>query len=203
MSDSKKIFKSCSVIILAAGNSSRMESPKFALVFDKNHTFLEKIIQEYYDFGCEEIIVVLSKEGNLAADKLNLKLDKATIVINHHPEWERFYSIKVGLQSLMQQHPIFIHNVDNPFVNQEILKQVFKNHAPNEFIVPVFEGHGGHPVLLTNEIGKAIIEENKHDLILSDFLKHYPKKRIVVNDNNILININTQDLYQKKFYKSR
>ncbi len=36
-----------SVVILAAGFSSRMKQAKFSLMYDEQRTFLEKIIQEY------------------------------------------------------------------------------------------------------------------------------------------------------------
>ncbi len=55
--------KKYSAIILSAGKSSRMGVPKFSLMFDDKSTFLEKIINAYADFGCEEIIVVLNNEG--------------------------------------------------------------------------------------------------------------------------------------------
>jgi molybdenum cofactor cytidylyltransferase len=191
--------KPCSIIILAAGNSSRMKSPKFALPFDKKYTFLEKIIQEYDNFGCNKIIVVLNKEGKLLADTLNLKLKKTTIVVNNHPEWERFYSIKVGLESLTQSHPVFIHNVDNPFVNTTILGNLLQQDINAGFVVPTYKGRGGHPILISNKVCQAIVSEKENAIIFSEFLKDYNKKRVDVADEKILVNINSKDLYQKYF----
>lgn len=199
MSDQKKNFRPCSVIILAAGYSSRMERPKLALSFDKNLTFLEKIIQEYYQFGCKEIIIVLNKEGEYLANRLFLKLKNARIVLNEHPEWERFYSVKLGLQGLSQQHPVFIHNVDNPFVNTKILESLLSQDVNTDYIVPSFDGKGGHPILISNKVCQALISAEKNDLVLSDFLKGYDKKRVIVDDKRILININTHTKYQEFF----
>ena len=53
-----------SVIILAAGNSTRMGVPKFSLRFNSKHTFIEHIAQEYYDLGCKEIIIVINESGD-------------------------------------------------------------------------------------------------------------------------------------------
>ena len=55
--------KSHSIIILAAGKSSRMGENKFALKYDNNLSFIEKIIETYRDFKCEEIVIVLNKKG--------------------------------------------------------------------------------------------------------------------------------------------
>ncbi len=198
MQGKQRNIRDCSVIILAAGKSSRMGSQKFALKFDDTHIFLEQIIKQYKSFGCQEIIVILNNEGVVfVKENLPQLSNDIVIVKNNHLEWERFYSIKLGIKNLTNTHPVFIHNVDNPFVSQEVLKQLFINHTPNEFIVPVFEGRGGHPILLSNEISQAIITENKHELILSDFLKRYTKKRIAVDDKRILVNINTEEKYRK------
>lgn len=199
MSDQTKLFKPCAVLILAAGNSQRMESPKFALQYTKNQTFLEKIIQVYTEFGCKEISVVLNKEGKLIADRLELQLKKTQIVLNEHPEWERFYSIKLGMQSLSKQHPVFIHNVDNPFVTRVLLESLISQDISAAYVVPTFDGKGGHPILISKRICQALALEKKNDLILSDFLKAYDQKRLAVNDAHILTNINTKEIYHQLF----
>jgi len=199
MSNIKDSSKPYSVIILAAGNSSRMQSPKFALQFDENHTFLEEIIAKYHQFGCKEIIVVLNKKGKTLADNLNLKLDKATISINQHPEWERFYSIKLGVRTLTKQQPVFIHNVDNPFVNASVLENLLEQDVSTDYVVPTYKSRGGHPILVSNEICKAILSEKENDLILSSFLKKFTKNRIAVPDEKVLLNINTKEIYHKNF----
>ena len=197
MSTKKNSLKNCSTIILAAGNSSRMNSPKFALKFDKKNTFLEKIIREYHDFGCEEIIVVLNKEGKSIVDNLNLDIKKAKIVINQHPEWERFYSIKQGAKALSCTHSVFIHNVDNPFVTPEILESLISQDVTTDYVIPTFNSKGGHPILISNKIHQVIILEERNDLILSDFLKKHNAKRVTVSDDRILLNINTKKDYRK------
>ena len=196
MSGQKNNFESCSVLILAAGNSSRMKSPKFALQFNKSQSFLEKIVQIYTEFGCEEIIVVLNQEGISLLDHLHLKLKNVKIVLNDHPEWERFYSIKLGIQGLSKQHPVFIHNVDNPFVTAAILESLISKDVTTNYVVPTYNGKGGHPVLISNKVCQKLILTEKNDLILSDFLKQYDKKRVAVEDQNILVNINTMEAYQ-------
>jgi len=105
--------KQYSVVILAAGTSSRMGTPKFLLKYNESTTFLEWIIKEYEAFACEQIVVVLNREGaNLFESHYANFTDKLKIIINYHPEWERFYSVKLGLTALGSINPVFIHNVD-------------------------------------------------------------------------------------------
>ena len=194
----KQKYKDCSVIILAAGHSSRMGSPKFALPFNKNSSFLEEIINQYNSFGCKKIVVVLNGEGISYIHKQAIKFSNNVVfVTNSHLEWERFYSIKLGIENLSNDFPVFIHNVDNPFVNQDVLSKLFSNSTAN-FIAPIYQGSGGHPILLSEKVGDKILSEKKNDIILSDFLKRFKKTTVEVNDKNILVNINTLKGYKFK-----
>ena len=57
------MLKNHSVVILAAGKSSRMGNLKFLLKYNERFTFIEKIIDTYQNYNCKEIVVVLNKEG--------------------------------------------------------------------------------------------------------------------------------------------
>ena len=101
-----------SVIILAAGKSSRMGVPKWSLPFDKNTSFIEHIISEYYRFSCKEIILVINETDYSSFVQKNYTLPfNFKMIINKHPEWDRFYSLKLGVESLMNDQHVFVHNV--------------------------------------------------------------------------------------------
>ncbi len=194
-----KTYKQCSVIILAAGFSSRMGSPKFAMKFTKNKTFLDEIIQQYESFGCEKIVVVLNNEGfDYLKDKSVNFSNNVKLVKNRNPEWKRFYSIKLGLKTVSNEYPVFIHNVDNPFVNHEVLEKLFSSSS-TDFVVPSYKNKGGHPILLSNHVVLEILSEKRNNIILSDFLKSFKKTYVTVNNKNILININSKNEYKKHF----
>jgi len=196
MNKKSKNIKPCSAVILAAGRSSRMGVPKFALKFNNQTTFLEEIIDKYNSFGCNKIVVVVNSEGVSVLDENKIKLsDKIKIVINEHLEWERFYSIKLGLKKSNSYHPVFIHNVDNPFVNPNILSSLFDEITVTNFVVPEFKNKGGHPILVSEKIIKNIISEEKNDLNFRDFLKRFEKKNIEVDDERILVNVNSEKEY--------
>ncbi|MCD4695433.1 MAG: hypothetical protein K8S16_04250, partial [Bacteroidales bacterium] len=99
----------------------------------------------------------------------------------------------------------FIHNVDNPFVNHCVLQLLFDQLGKGDFAVPVYKGKGGHPVLLSEKIITAIIAEKEHDLNLRDFLKDYSRQEVEVDDETVLVNINTMEEYGNYFknYKTR
>ena len=191
-------LNNCSVIILAAGRSSRMGMPKFALQFTANKTFLDEIIEQYSIFGCKKIVVIVNKEGLIFLQKQSKKYaGNIAFIENTHLDWERFYSIKLGIQNVENNFPVFIHNVDNPFIDQKVLEKLY-SHSSEDYIVPVFNGKGGHPILLSQNIAEEILKEKKNDLIFSGFLKKFEKTRIDVEDKNILVNINTREEYEKR-----
>lgn len=190
-----------SVVILAAGFSSRMKQAKFSLMYDEQRTFLEKMVSEYIDFACKEIIVVINAEGIELKNKLNLSFpEHVKFVLNKYPERERFYSLQTGLKALQTCSNAFIQNSDNPFVNQDVLNALYTQKDEADFIVPTYEGKGGHPILMNTNIIKKISSEIKVDYNLKEYLKGFTKKTIPVIDDKIIININDVDTYENLFF---
>jgi len=192
-SNLKMVF---SVVVLAAGNSTRMGVPKFSLKFNSKHTFVEHIAQEYHHIGCKEIIVVINESGNSYIKESAFDFpENVKFVINDYPEWDRFYSVKRGLQSLSKTQPVFIVNVDNPFVNPEVIYALLNEKDNADYVHPTYKGKGGHPVLLSQRIIRNIVNEKQNQLNFREYLNNYSKKKVQVKDENILVNINTQDEY--------
>ena len=194
--------KDCSALILAAGNSSRMGTPKFLLKMPDGTSFLESLAHQYADFGCAEIVVVLSQKGlQLIKDKPQNLPSQIQIVINTHIEFGRFYSIKTGLKQLNTES-VFIHNIDNPYANKNVLEQIYKAKLEGEFIKPILNGKGGHPVLISKSVCNYLLNEKNNDQNFKLFLDSFPTKKVKVKDDTVLLNINTYDEYLE-FYSGR
>lgn len=190
--------KEVSALILAAGLSERMERNKFALTFPDGKTFLEHIIREYHNFGCGRIAVVLNPQGKKLCDSLLLKLPCVPeIYINHHPEKGRNYSLRTGLLHLMHEKAVFIHNVDNPFVNHVVLRALMNSLAGVDYSKPVFKGKGGHPLLICRIVIYNYLNSDPASTLLNIHLKDFAGKLIEVAEPGVLVNINTEDEYQK------
>ncbi len=186
-----------SVIILAAGFSSRMGHPKFALAMPGGITFLEYILTQYESFGYGEITVVVNSEGKSYLDENKINISReVNIVVNQHPEYGRFYSIKKGLSALEKDHPVFIHNVDNPFADKELLQALYTKKLKADLIKPVYENKGGHPILISNNIVRDILANKNYDIHLNNFLRKYSSRSIDSTDKRILTNINTESDYK-------
>jgi molybdenum cofactor cytidylyltransferase len=185
-------MKKVSAVILAAGLSSRMGQPKFLLKLPNGKTFLEEIVEKFHKFGCAEIIVVLNKDGISALNTSQILLpDNTKIVENPHPEKERFYSLQCGLKALKKDNPVFVHNVDNPFVDHKVLADLYSNLKGYDYVKPVFEGKGGHPVLFSRKLVNDINSEPLVAIKLNEYLQNKMSAIVEINEPSILTNINT------------
>lgn len=200
MMQSDKIKKEYSVIILAAGKSARMGSSKALLKYNKKETFIEHIINEYIDFGCIQIVILSNViDAKWYSENASKFSDNVKIVINQYPEWHRFYSLKIGAKSLSEVHSVFVQNVDNPFVNHNVLDKLMNESQQTDYISPQYNGKGGHPIFLSEKIIADVRATKEDQLHFREFLNQYPKKKVQVDDDKVLVNINTIDEYHKYF----
>ena len=100
------------VVILAAGRSERMKEMKAFLPYDKNKRFIDKIISTYSEWGCTEIVVVTNAEAMQRMKLTGMVPSTVSMVVNDHVEFERFYSVKLGLGAIRRSSFCFIQNVD-------------------------------------------------------------------------------------------
>ena len=126
----------------------------------------------------------------------NLK-KKINLVINNKPENGRFPSIKLGLNSLSKNENCFIHNIDNPGIGKNLLNSMTGILKPKSFVVPVFKGKGGHPILLSKEICSFLQKQSAEDLNLKQLLSGFEKTELPTTNENVLLNINTREDYIK------
>ncbi|TRZ75516.1 MAG: hypothetical protein D4R97_02315 [Bacteroidetes bacterium] len=191
--------RDAAVIVLAAGLSQRMKSPKALLPFDKQMTFIERITGLYTEWGCKEIIVVVNKENSELIRQVNHMPEAVSVVVNDHPEYERFYSVKLGLRALKSSEFCFLQNVDNPFIDKGILETLFGNRSSEAIVSPVFQNKGGHPVLLNHKSMRLITAYPTDNANLKEILGTIECKKVEMQDDKVLININSPEEYERLF----
>jgi len=193
--------KHVSVVILSGGDSGRMFFPKPFLLFSSRTTFIEKLIKEYFVFGCSKIVIVLNKKIFIEDffHKIKNKF-KPLIVINKHPEYGKFYSLKLGIKKLGNEPFCFIQNIDNPFTNFSLLEALYKSRSKDSFVSPIYNEKGGHPILAGSDIIRGIKIKKSLDVNLRDFLNKYHRITVPTKNDKITANINTLKDYRKYFY---
>ena len=182
-------------IILAAGSSSRMGIPKHQLLFTEGETFLEHIIRVYERISSFPLVVVVNPESGI------VEIPGTHIVVNSYPGKGRFQSIKLGLAETKNK-AVFIQNVDNPFINVGLLHQLVNQLGKADYAVPVYEGKGGHPVLLSAETAMKILSDYEIHNRFDEVLLNFKREDVAVGDPYIRVNINTKEDYLRYFSKS-
>ncbi|MDP1725259.1 MAG: NTP transferase domain-containing protein [Bacteroidota bacterium] len=191
-----------SAIILMAGKSARLGQPKAWLSFDPEFNFIQNLVYQYTQAGIENIVLVTHSQLIKQLKKQiheNLNANSIKIVCNIRPVSDRFYSIKLGLNNIDNSFPVFIQNIDNPFTTSGLLNQMKAKIEPGKYVVPVYLGKKGHPVLLSKEILQHIKEIKSDSEDLRVILEKFSFEEVPVDDEKLLANINTEEDYIKYF----
>lgn len=172
------------IIILAAGNSSRLGTPKQLLAYE-GKSLLKRITDEALSLSDHPVVVVLGAYHESIVRELSGS--KATLVIN--PDWENGMSgsIKSGMNNLWTANPdldrCIITVCDQPFVDATLLKSlgISADNTGKGIVATGFADTWGVPVLfskpyfeelllITGKGGaKKIIEKHVDDMVVFPF----------------------------------
>lgn len=134
-------------VILAAGESRRMGSPK-ALVAFRGISFVQHLVNatRHARVGVRRIVL-----GACATEiRGQLGVDAELIVEN--PDWEQgqLSSIQVGIRSLPEEtEGMVLCPVDHPLVSANLISSLIHQFdcGGKLIVVPAFRGQRGHPVI--------------------------------------------------------
>jgi molybdenum cofactor cytidylyltransferase len=187
------------VVILAAGASRRMGTPKPLLDFGER-TCLGAVL-ETCRFAASPAIVVLGA----AAERVNPVVSGRpgiSVVVNADHERGQTSSVKAGLRALPREtEAFFVLPVDHPLVEAKdlaALAKAFDQRAKGMSIVlPVHEGRRGHPVLFEREHRRAILSL-RDDTPLHDHVHTWSEEVVEVETANagVVTGMNTEDEYR-------
>lgn len=187
-----------SVLILSAGFSERMKINKFSLKFNEENNFLQEIVNKYKKNNIYDIVVVMNDKNIKIAEENNYYNLDCKFVVNRNAEKGRLTSIREGLKAVKYDF-CFIHNIDNPFVIEEVIEKLFLKRDKADYISPRYKSRGGHPVLISENVKNKILDTNSYDITLKEILKDFNRFSVDVNNKEILININNQEEYKRYF----
>jgi molybdenum cofactor cytidylyltransferase len=183
-------------IILAAGVSRRMGRSKAALSF-RGSTFLEHLVNTYRKLGVQRVIVVVNDDTKLP----EASPPDAEFLVNPNFKEGPVTSIKIALSTLPPYWPgYFIHPVDHPVVTSATLKALYQEWGVNPYraVKPIFDGHGGHPVLLGRG-WSHLIQSLPTTSNLRELLHSHPGNvtGVSVTDPGVLLNVNDAVQYKQ------
>jgi len=149
-------------IILAAGASTRLGSPKQLLLY-KDKTFLRHITEVALASPCEPIIVVLGAYAN----RFRSEIQQLPIQIVENTQWSQGMgsSIKAGMEALIASgfnpHAVILSLCDQPFVSLEVIEQIIKAYrfTGKPIVASQYEGTIGVPALFDRTFFPELIAQ--------------------------------------------
>lgn len=185
-------------IILAAGESKRMGSPKMLLPFNDS-TMMECVISNVVKSIVDKIIVVLGAERETLvqlADKLHVET-----CYNENYKEGMLSSVQCGFRHLPSGcKASLVFQGDQPLITFNTVNAVINAYASSEkgIVIPVFGKKRGHPILLDMKY-RNIIDKLSPDEGLRSLAYRFPADVLEVDtdESAILWDFDTYEQYKK------
>lgn len=170
-------------IVLAAGRSSRLGSPK-ALIEVGGMSLISWILTRLKRLGLRPVVITREK----LADEIRESIGDVEVIVNENPELGRTGSVKKGLSYLKGRMKnvtgILIVPVDRPGFSMstvEILVSSKSSSCPSNY------GRGGHPLFVDSQDIDRILESSSSEPLNSII----NPRRVLVEDPYLHLNIDT------------
>lgn len=140
-------------VILAAGESKRMGSPKALLPYH-DRTFLQHLLDITVHPKISKQKIVLGAGADEIIERA--EIDRAMTVVN--PDWEKgqLSSIQAALRSLESDSTdgVLLCLVDQPLITSALVKEIVEAfyRTGKSIVLPTYSGRRGHPVIFSNKL---------------------------------------------------
>jgi molybdenum cofactor cytidylyltransferase len=142
------------IIILAAGNSSRLGRSKQLLPY-QNKTLLRNAVEQSLLVPQSSILVVTGAFKEIVENELN----NDQILVRYNADWETGMasSIKAGVSEMLLHYPsldaLLITVCDQPFLNTEIMSSLIAEHnkTNKSIVASAYNDTLGTPVLFSKK----------------------------------------------------
>jgi len=179
------------VLLLAAGEGSRLGTHPKALLHRDGRTLLERFLCAIQGFCPVECIVVTGFHAQLIESeiaKMNTSLTHPMRIIrNASPEEGQPSSVRLGLESLRADFDVLLVALsDQPEVGakeiQELLDEYTKRQGDQEIILPIVDGKRGNPVLFSCKAVSDVLA--KPGIVCRSYMDTHPDKVRVMPTSN-------------------
>jgi molybdenum cofactor cytidylyltransferase len=135
-------------IILAAGESKRMNVPKMLLPFN-GKTMIEKVIDNVTRSEVFRTLVVLGSYGDEILEAISHL--PVSHCYNENYRCGMLSSVKCGFRNLpLHYNAVIVFPGDQPMIEPEVINQIIKAYRETGkgIIIPVYRKKRGHPLLI-------------------------------------------------------
>jgi molybdenum cofactor cytidylyltransferase len=197
----KKIrLNHCAVVLLAAGRSERLGTPKQMLVYE-GRTLLQRAAEAALGTGMRPVLVVVGARHAEIEKELEPVKD-IRVVLNKKWEEGIASSIRAGVETAMRMDEelegLIIMVCDQPFVSSELLQALFQKHQETgmPIVASNYEDNPGVPVLFDKKFFSRLLLL-KGDTGAKKLLKEQTEQMAIVQFQQGVTDIDTMDDYSK------
>lgn len=179
------------VLLLAAGEGSRLGAHPKALLSRDGQTLLQRFSDAIQGFNLIECIAVTGFHaeaiGSAIANLNPLLAYPIRTVQNPLPERGQPSSVRLGLESLQMNFDVLLVALsDQPEIGaaevQELLDEFIKRETGEEIILPMVEGKRGNPVLFSYKVVSDML--NAPDMVCRAYMDSHPPRVRVLHTSN-------------------
>ena len=187
-------------VVLAAGFSSRIRAFKMELRLGEK-SMLQRVIEAMQDF-CPRVIVVAGFAGERVT-RLTAGYTGVQVVFNPDYAKGMFTSVKEGIKHVTAGW-FFLTPGDYPLISKPVYRKLLEARTGfinDHIFIPAVKGKKGHPILVKSTLVPELLGEPAESN-LRQFIQRKGFVTIEVDDENILLDIDTGEDYRKALEKS-
>jgi nicotine blue oxidoreductase len=147
-------------VVLAAGGSTRMGSPKALATLD-GETFVARAVRTLREGGCARVMVIVAEPHGHAIARALGDVEHVRAVWNPAPEDGQLGSLQVALRAMGDDtDAAVVALVDHPRVSSATVEALIRAHARARVEVarPRRAGRHGHPFLIDRALFFALLD---------------------------------------------
>ena len=194
------------VLLLAAGEGSRLGGFPKALLRKEGESLLSRFLQSIQKFNPVETLVVTGFYADAIEVEINSIRQKThssiAIVKNPNPEEGQSSSVRLGLESLKSDYDVLLVALcDQPNIGvseiEALLVQFNQVGFNKEIVLPMVNGNRGNPVLFSKKVIEEIMATP--GMVCRPFMDKHPElvKLFETNNQAYLLDVDTQADIQK------
>jgi molybdenum cofactor cytidylyltransferase len=193
-----------SLIVLAAGKSTRMKENKLLLKLNSD-TLIEHVVKVAKGSNADEVVVVLGYE----ATKIKEHLAKigCKLAINENYMKGQSESVKVGLSAISSNtEAVMILPADVALIEPESINRVVEEYtrSKSRIVIASHQQRSGHPILLDRTLFPEVSKIDEDTQGLKAVINRHRAEinYVEVDTENVLTDIDTREEFDKHFRRT-
>lgn len=188
-------------IILAAGKSTRMGTPKMLLPWGQS-SVIETVVQHVIATELKPVVIVTGANQTSIEEKLTPFSERVQVIHNgQYARLEMFFSIKLGIRQVAGHcHAAMLILGDQPHIAPQTVAGLIAlfNDQNASIVIPSYNMRRGHPILLHQRFFNEILDM-PDDASLKTFLANNEQEiqYLLIDDDSILEDMDSPEEYQQ------